>query len=135
MNEEKLKKLYAEAALSSKTRLQREKQEEARRRSVAAAEVYCQRREKELLEKRQKRLQLKKELESLIDEAQWYQERLAILRKWLQDLNKRYERVRLRPWQQYLNRMMAKALERDIPPLQEEYERLADLIAEKRRQR
>lgn len=135
MTPEKLQKLYAEAAAASQKRLQKEKEEKARQRSVASAERYCKLREIELKEKREERQKYQEELNNLYEEAGRYQRRIKLFEKWLQDLNKRYERVHLNPWQQYLNRMMAKALERDIPKLQEELAQLAEVIKLKRQQR
>lgn len=135
MTQEKLQKLYAEAAAASQKRLQKEKEEKARQRSVASAERYCKLREAELKEQREKRQRYQEELNYLYEEASRYQRRIKLYEDWLRKLNRRFERVNLKDWQVFCNRMMAKALERDIPKLQEELAQLAEAIKLKRQQR
>lgn len=50
----------------------------------------------------------------------WDEERVGILTKWLKALDRRYRKEKLESWQIYLNRMMAKALRRDIAALRRE---------------
>lgn len=135
MTPEKLQKLYAEAAARSKARLQKEKEEKARQRSVASAERYCKLRDVELKEQREKRQKYQEELNYLYDMASRYQRRIKLFEDWLRKLNRRFERVNLKDWQVFCNRMMAKALERDIQKLQEELAQLAEAIKLKRQQR
>jgi phosphorylcholine metabolism protein LicD len=135
MTPEKLQKLYAEAAARSQARLQKEKEEKARLRSIASAEIRSKLREKELEAEREKMEKYQEQMNLLIGDADRYQRRIKLYEDWLQKLNQRFEKKKLWSWRAYANRMMAKALERDIPKLRVELAELQELIKLKRRQR
>lgn len=129
MNDEQRAKLYREASENSKRRLDKEKLEKARKRSVESAITYCHfKKLNDEVEKERRKL-----LSVLRESRDFYRERLKIFRKWRQDLEKRFLTVELEPWQVFLNRNMAEALDKKIPQYEECLQKVEQEIILKRR--